>query len=142
MNWATFTTFLENYEHEALTPIAKVELEILNNSNGSIQKRYPRLADEQQIPTAYSLSQNYPNPFNPKTTIEYQLAASSDVSIKIYNLLGHEVKTLLTGQQTAGKYQITWNGCDNSGQAVCSGVYLYRIVAGEYVQVRKMVLMR
>ena len=139
---AAFTTFLEKYEHEALTPIAKVELEILNNYGGSIQKRYPRLAAEHAIPTNYGLSQNYPNPFNPKTTIEYQLAASSDVSIKIYNLLGHEVKTLLSGQQPTGKYLVVWNGCDNSGQAVSSGVYLYRIVAEEYVRVRKMVLMQ
>jgi len=137
-----FSKFLENYNDDGLTPIAETELEILNMSDGGLKKRHDFTKDINEIPTAYGLSQNFPNPFNPETTIEYRLATSSEVSIKIYNLLGHEVKTLITGHQPAGKYLVVWNGCDNSGQAVSSGVYLYKIVAGEYVQVKKMVLMQ
>jgi parallel beta-helix repeat protein/predicted outer membrane repeat protein len=89
------------------------------------------------IPGRFALFQNYPNPFNPATTVKYNLPKTCDVSIEIYDLLGRRVETLVQGQQTAGHYQIIWDASDYS-----SGLYFYRIKAGEYAETRKMVLMK
>jgi hypothetical protein len=94
------------------------------------------------LPGNFVLKQNYPNPFNPATTIAYDLHKSADVTIKIYNLAGQEVKTLLKGKQPAGSKQVTWDGRDNNGHQVASGVYLYRLQADNTVQTRKMVLLK
>ncbi len=94
------------------------------------------------IPKTYEVSQNYPNPFNPSTVIKYGLPEASYVSIKIYNMLGQEVRTLVSGQKSAGTYNVQWNGDDSYGNQVSSGAYIYRIVAGNFVQVRKMVLLK
>lgn len=83
------------------------------------------------------LRQNYPNPFNPLTTITYQLPKSSNVELSIYNLLGQKIKSLFFQKQQAGKYQIKWDASD-----LASGIYYYKIKAGEFRQVKKMVLMR
>ncbi|GEM_PF-1867716 len=91
---------------------------------------------------AFMLNQNYPNPFNPSTVISYQLAVSSEVSLKIYNLLGQEVRTLVKSRQSAGEYSVLWDGNDNKGLAVSSGIYIYRLTAGKSVQSKKMVLLR
>jgi hypothetical protein len=101
-------------------------------------------ADDQlaAIPDEYSLAQNYPNPFNPSTTIRYGLPKEGHVTLKIYNLTGQEVRTLVDDFQSAGLRTITWDGKDNLGQQVPSGVYLYRIVARDYNQTRRMILMK
>jgi len=90
----------------------------------------------------YSLFQNYPNPFNPTTTIQYQLPIAEYVEISIYNTLGQRIRTLLKKWQLAGRYQVIWNGKDDKGRPVASGVYVYQIKAGDFVKARKMVLMR
>lgn len=90
-----------------------------------------------EIPQAYFLDQNYPNPFNPTTTISYQLPAISHVELSIYNLLGQKVATLVSERQPAGFYNVHW---DASGMA--SGVYLYKIEAGEFVETKKLILMK
>ncbi len=82
-----------------------------------------------ELPTGFELSQNYPNPFNPSTRIEYALPAQSHVSIRIYNLLGQEVTSLVDEEQTSGRHSIEWNGKSISGFAMGSGVYFYRMVA-------------
>jgi hypothetical protein len=92
---------------------------------------------EQELPKKFSLSQNYPNPFNPKTVISWQLPVGSDVDLSIYNVLGQKVATLVNRKQQAGSYSAEW---DATGFA--SGVYYYRLVAGEYVATRKLVLLR
>jgi hypothetical protein len=97
---------------------------------------------EEGIPTEYSISQNYPNPFNPNTVINYALPKSSLVTIKIYNILGEEVKILLHGQLQAGYYTIQWNGDNNSGHSVASGMYIYRVDAGQYVKTMKMMFLK
>jgi hypothetical protein len=91
---------------------------------------------------SFSLLQNYPNPFNPTTVIDYQLSAVSDVELTIYNQLGQRVKTLVNKIQHVGTYQIEWDGKDGLGRLVSSGVYLYRLKAGAFVQTRKMVLLQ
>ena len=83
----------------------------------------------QEIPTTFALSQNYPNPFNPTTQIKYDLPEQSTVSLKIYNILGQEVMTLANGEQAPGFYSVTWEGRNNFGSQVSSGVYFYRFEA-------------
>jgi hypothetical protein len=96
----------------------------------------------EEIPTEFNLSQNYPNPFNPTTNIRYSLPEASYVSLKIYNMLGQEVKTLFNGDKAAGIHEITWNGDDNFGSKVSSGAYVYRIVAGKHSITKKMLLLK
>ena len=89
------------------------------------------------VPEAYRLWQNYPNPFNPSTTIEYALPYSGYVTMRVYNILGEEVATLLAGDHAPGTFKATWDA-----SILPSGVYFYRLTAGEYVQTRKMILMK
>ena len=96
----------------------------------------PAVEKAQEIaaqPGEYGLNQNYPNPFNPQTTISYNLSADVHVTLRVYDLQGHAVATLVDGQQGAGTHQVVWNARD-----VASGIYFYRIEAGSYMQVRKM----
>jgi hypothetical protein len=85
----------------------------------------------------FVLQQNYPNPFNPSTAIRYSLPQSAAVTLKIFNLTGQEVATLVHQQQTAGEHTVSWNA-----EKLASGVYMYRLQAGEFVQAKKMVLLR
>jgi hypothetical protein len=87
--------------------------------------------------SSFRLSPNYPNPFNPTTTIEFDLPKKSEVSLKIFNILGEEVATLLSASLLAGSYQYEWDASN-----LASGVYLYRLQVGDYVETRKMILMR
>jgi hypothetical protein len=89
------------------------------------------------ISRSFHLSQNYPNPFNPSTTIEIDLPKTSRVSLKVFNILGEEVATLVSDRLSAGSYSYDWDASN-----LASGVYLYRLQAGEYIETRKMVLMR
>jgi len=89
------------------------------------------------LPVEYSLSQNYPNPFNPTTTIEFSVPRSSYVTLKVFSFLGEEVATLAGQDFTAGSYRVAWNPKD-----VASGVYVYRLVAGSFVETKKMLLLR
>ncbi|MBD3169060.1 MAG: S8 family serine peptidase [candidate division Zixibacteria bacterium] len=95
-----------------------------------------------ELPVNYSLSQNYPNPFNPRTSIMYSIPAGGDVRLSIFNILGQEITTLVDGFQTAGYYEIKWDGKNNSGQKVASGLYFYKLESGEYKAVKKMLLMK
>lgn len=85
---------------------------------------------------------NYPNPFNPATTIKYQLAASRPVTLKIYDTLGRDIRTLVNERQNAGAYQVAWDGKDNAGRAVSSGVYFYQLSSENLKQTRQMFLIR
>jgi len=93
-------------------------------------------------PASYHLFPNYPNPFNPETQIRYQLPKRADVQIAIYSISGQLMKTVLDESQPAGTYIARWDGTDEQGQHVASGVYLYALKAGEFVQVRKISLVR
>ena len=94
------------------------------------------------LPEGYKLYQNYPNPFNPSTMIIYQLPKDSDVQLITYDLLGKQIKKLVNKQQNAGEYQIEWDGLDETGKPVASGIYLYQLIAGDFSEVRKMILMK
>ena len=92
------------------------------------------------VPTEYSLGQNYPNPFNPATAVNYQIPMTKSqvhTTLKIYNILGQEVATLLDGMQEPGYYTVTWDASE-----MASGVYFYRLTAGAFTATRNMVLMK
>ncbi|MFZ2323036.1 MAG: T9SS type A sorting domain-containing protein, partial [Ignavibacteriaceae bacterium] len=100
------------------------------------------VSKETEVPTNYNLSQNYPNPFNPSTIINYSLPKSSFVTIKIYDMLGREVKTLINSEQNSGTHNIQWNGDNNFGSKVSSGTYIYSIRTGDFYQAKKMILLK
>ncbi len=89
------------------------------------------------LPLALQLLQNYPNPFNPSTTITYELPASSDVRLSVYDMLGREVSVLVNGMSEAGVHEVKFDGSN-----LASGVYLYRLNAGDFVQTRRLLLLR
>jgi hypothetical protein len=94
------------------------------------------------MPDQYILHQSYPNPFNPVTTLRYDLPENSFVNITIYDMLGKEIKTLINQTQDAGYRSVIWNATNNYGKPVSAGIYLYQIQAGEYMQTKKMVLLK
>ncbi len=99
--------------------------------------------DIQTTPTEFALLQNFPNPFNPETTIGYELAESADVTLQIYNVVGQVVRTLIASEsQSVGRYQVRWDGMDDRGMPVSSGIYFYQISAGKFQDVRKLMLLK
>ena len=99
--------------------------------------------DIQTTPTEFALLQNFPNPFNPDTTIGYELAESADVTLQIYNVVGQVVRTLMAAEsQSVGRYQVRWDGMDDRGMPVSSGIYFYQISAGKFQDVRKLMLLK
>jgi hypothetical protein len=101
-------------------------------------------------PVGFALSQNYPNPFNPVTRIQYQVGSNQQnadnlarrTTLKVYNLLGHLVRVLVDEKQTPGSYRVLWDGIDEDGEEVSSGIYFYRFESDEYVETKKMILLR
>ena len=136
----------------------EVVFEVKNGVVGEGQLAFVELVDDiagveaneaavkvEAIPTNFALEQNYPNPFNPTTDIRYQLADTGSpvhITLKIYNILGHEVKTLENELKNSGYYTVTWDGRDEYGQEVASGVYIYRIETANFVQTKRMLLMK
>jgi hypothetical protein len=94
------------------------------------------------IPKSYSLNQNYPNPFNPETVIEYNLAASGHVTLTVFNVLGQKVVDVVNAYESAGNKQAVWNGRDDTGREVQSGVYFYRLTTDNFSMTRKMMLLK
>ena len=94
------------------------------------------------LPENFHLHQNFPNPFNPSTTIRYSIVEPGNVSIKIYDVLGREVKTLVNEVRTVGTYSSTWNGYNNFGNKVSSGIYFYRMESGSFIEAKKMILLK
>ncbi len=94
------------------------------------------------IPREFRLYSNYPNPFNPTTTIQYDLAEKSNISIEVFDVLGKKVKTLLNLDQAAGEYSIRWDGKNDAGVSVTSGVYFYKMVTPKYTRTQKMMLLK
>ena len=109
--------------------------------NGSICSDVEESSDNEVFPTL-DLSQNYPNPFNPATQISYSLPKNCNVIIVIYNVLGQKVKTLVDEFQTAGYKTVHWDGKDDQGNEVASGVYFYKLKAGDFSETKKMILMK
>ncbi|MGH7455157.1 MAG: FlgD immunoglobulin-like domain containing protein, partial [bacterium] len=114
-----------------------------------LTKQQAESAEKEAAPSTYALFQNYPNPFNPSTEIRFQLPEASHVTVRIFNALGQEIRRLEDRQYEAGVHSVRWDGKDNAGNAVSSGVYLYQLQAvdilkgaGKFSQVKKMNLLR
>ena len=98
--------------------------------------------DANNVPTAFALHQNYPNPFNPSTIINFDLPNPAHVRLDVFNVLGQSVRTLKDEQMEAGYHPVEWNGTDNSGSPVATGIYFFKIQAGEKVETKKMMLLK
>jgi len=122
---------------DVLSEEATVELERVEFDEGQIPVELPSPA-----PTYFELQQNYPNPFNATTRIRYQLPQKAKVTLHIYNLLGQVVRVLVDEKQEAGIHTVGWDGRDGGGLPVPTGVYFYRMAAGDFVRVRKLVIIR
>jgi hypothetical protein len=94
------------------------------------------------VPQVFALHANYPNPFNPATTIRYQLPQAAPVRLEIFDVLGQKVRTLVAEAQPAGYHRATWDSRNEAGDPVAAGVYLYRLQAGDFRQVRKLLLLK
>ncbi|MDZ7722828.1 MAG: T9SS type A sorting domain-containing protein [candidate division KSB1 bacterium] len=95
------------------------------------------------LPQQYRLEQNYPNPFNPSTRIQFSLKQSADVTIRVYDILGREISTLVSRKFQAGQYTAEWNGMNNTGKMTASGVYIYTLsIDGKTVAARRMLLLK
>ena len=132
-------TFTVNVSHQAAS--------VLLDSAGWILKTAalitaPSDTSTDSIPDQVVLKQNSPNPFNPYTLIKYELPEPGEVSIKVYNIIGQEVRTLVSGIIAGGKHEVTWDGKDNFGRTVSSGIYLYRIKTARDSKTRKMVFVK
>jgi len=116
--------------------LARVQL-----NDGSIQAQYRDL-EASAAPLAYALHANAPNPFNPATQIRFDLPLSGPVELRVYDMLGQQVRTLISSSLAGGSHQVEWDGRNASGAQVSSGVYFYRLQAGEFVQMRRMMLLK
>ncbi len=94
------------------------------------------------VPGSFALHQNYPNPFNPTTTISFNLPQAGQVELAVYNLLGQQIRTLVSGDLAAGSHTVEWNGRSDNGEAVSTGIYFYRLTAGDLSETRKMMLLK
>jgi len=128
--------YLGVYSNDPVHPVENVHLILDVSTTTGIGN------GEEALPTKYALHQNYPNPFNPSTTIKYDLKAKTDVKLTIYNVLGQKVRTLVNTNQAAGFQNVIWNGLNEIGEQVSSGIYIYRIEADGFVKSRKMVFMK
>jgi hypothetical protein len=107
-----------------------------------VQKFVLTESELEGVPIEFTVSQNYPNPFNPSTTINYSIPRQSYVEVRIYDITGSEVKTLVSAEQIPGVYNVVWNGDNNYGSKVATGIYIYRVVAGQFATVKKMILLK
>jgi hypothetical protein len=113
---------------------------IIDNTGPSVPTSIGGTKDK--FSATFQLLQNYPNPFNPETVISFQLPVTSNIKLAVYDITGRRVRALVQGRRNAGTHTVTWDGRDDRGQIVASGVYLYRLVAGGQVQVRRLMLLR
>jgi hypothetical protein len=127
---------LEVMSNDPGTPVVTLPVHVVVDSTVTITGL------DDQVPGVYQLHPNYPNPFNPTTTVRYDLPAAQDVKIVIYNVRGEEVRVLVDQHQMPGRHEAVWDGRNSRGESVASGVYLYKIVAGKFVNTRKMTLLK
>ena len=95
-----------------------------------------------ETPKTYNISQNYPNPFNPITTLQYELPEDSFVNVTVYDMLGNVVNNLINANQSSGYKSVQWDATNNRGELVSAGIYLYKIQAGDFVDSKKMILLK
>lgn len=130
--------FKGNYDDIKIYNYAQAQLTPKDSTATAIDKD-KNIAD---LPNRYSLAQNYPNPFNPTTDITFSIGKHEKVSLVIYDVLGREIRTLVNDDIVPGVHKVTWDGMDNFGKQVASGIYLYKLTTNKYSEVRKMVMMK
>jgi hypothetical protein len=141
-NMALNLVFRTKSEIES-TLIEVTESEVRDGNYAVNQIALPAPVQIQTRPETYALGNNYPNPFNPATTIKYALPEAGLVKLEVYNVVGQVVRTLVSEQQNAGRYAIQWNASDDSGYSLSSGIYFYRLQAGDnFLEVKKMLLLK
>ncbi len=113
-----------------------------DDDDDELDKRVDEALDSRGIPDTFELFQNYPNPFNPETNIQFQLPEASHVKLRIFNILGKEIRRLVDSQYALGRHHVQWDGLDNTGSQVSSGIYFYRIEANNFRQIKAMSLVR
>ncbi len=143
----TIVADYDGYASSQLPVTVNMNVFTLDNVNITLSPSTPTsVSAPGTVPEKFVLGQNYPNPFNPNTTISYAVSASSIVTLKVFNVLGQEVATLINGNVAEGSYNIIWNGKDNLGRQVSTGVYIYKMhaTAGttEFSQMKKMVMLK
>lgn len=137
----TYTALVTIESNDPYVPVYEIPVELMVET-------FVGIDDQVEIPTVtvperYHLSQNFPNPFNPTTTINYELPVTTPVLLKIYDVSGQLIKTLIDAEKEAGHYSVIWDGTDSRNRAVSSGVYFYRIEAGDmYHSIKRMVLLK
>ena len=109
---------------------------------GAYESEYTVSVAGELLPEIFTLDQNYPNPFNPTTTISYSVPEQSTVTLIVFDIRGQELVTLQNDIQAAGNYKVQWNGMDQRGNSLSTGVYFCRLNAGSYSQTIKMVYLR
>ena len=129
---------LTNPNDVSVAKIVLVDINTKKIQNITIQTIY----GQPTLPLDYILFQNYPNPFNPSTSVKFQVPKTSDVTVKIYDMLGQEVRTLFAGEVMRGTYTVEWDGLSDAGVQMSSGSYIYRMIAGEFMQAKKMVYVK
>ncbi len=135
-------------ENTATVSANEIDIQPSNNSatdSTHMVRRIPTDVSDDELdvlPNHFEVSQNYPNPFNPSTEITYSLPIKAEVTVVIYNVMGQKVRVFDQGQQSAGEHSVTWNATDKSGREVASGMYFYKITAGDFSASRKMVLLK
>jgi hypothetical protein len=127
--WADIRSYLNGFPHDIYAQRV--------NSNGTLGGVTGVNENVHSLPAAFTITQNYPNPFNPNTTIKYQIPQNCFVSLKVYDILGNEIKTLVNDEKPAGNYELTFNATNFP-----SGVYFYRLQAGSFVETKKMILLK
>ena len=120
---------------------------VADSFEGLIALRYHQevptaIADETRQPEEFSLEQNHPNPFNSGTNITFSVVEAGEVELSVYNLMGQRVTVLFSGFAQAGSHVLAWDGRDDSGNSVASGVYAYRLMQGDQTEVRRLMLLK
>ncbi|NVM01701.1 MAG: T9SS type A sorting domain-containing protein, partial [Candidatus Helarchaeota archaeon] len=105
-------------------------------------RSYQTISITLKIPRQYALYQNYPNPFNPITNVKFDIPKQEKVTLKIYNILGQEIKTLIDKTLEPGSHTVQWDGTNTFGLKVASGIYIYQLKAGKFMKAKKMTLMK
>ena len=125
------------------TPFTYENITVSPNQNTTVNFVMSPVSNEDEVipVSATMLKGNYPNPFNPETTISYDIKDPASVRLNVYNLKGQLVRSLVNENQNAGRYRVVFDGRDEKGNPLASGIYLYRFTAGDYSHTRKMMLM-
>ena len=117
--------------HDSYIGVIPLPEELLSDHNVS-----------QLVASEYQLNQNFPNPFNPITTVRYDLPEDSFVDVTVYDMLGNVVNNLINTNQSSGYKSVQWDATNNQGEPVSAGVYLYKIQVGDFVDTKKMILLK